>query len=144
MAAGLSLPKENMQTFSQAFDAVVRRHLTAEQLEPVVYSDGELQSSEFQLEIAELLRQCGPWGQAFPEPVFDGQFNILQQRVLKDCHLKYRLEPENSTQSLDAIVFNVDPQEWPGVGEQLHIAYSLDVNCYRDTRSVQLLIRHRL
>ena len=76
MAAGLSLAKENLQAFSAAFDGVVRSRLAPEQLEPIVYSDGELQAVEFNLEIAELLRQCGPWGQAFPEPVFDGRFEI--------------------------------------------------------------------
>ena len=144
MAAGLSLPKENLADFSQAFDKVVRSRLAPEQLEPIVYSDGELDSTEFDLEIAELLRQCGPWGQAFPEPVFDGRFEILQQRVLKNCHLKYTLALENSTLQLEAIVFNIDPQEWPGQGEQFHIVFSLDVNCFRNRRSVQLLIRQRL
>ncbi len=144
MAAGLSLAKEKFGAFSKAFDAVVRSRLTPEQLEPVVYSDGELDNAEFDLEIAELLRQCGPWGQSFPEPVFDGRFEVLQQRVLKNCHLKYLLAPENSTRQLEAIVFNIEPQEWPGQGEPLHIVYSLDVNCYRNRRSVQLLIRQRL
>jgi len=143
MAAGLSLPKENLETFSAAFDGVVRSRLAAEQLEPIIYSDGELEAAEFNLEIAELLRKCGPWGQAFPEPVFDGRFEILQQRVLKDCHLKYELALENSAQKLAAIVFNINPEEWPGPGEPLHIAFSLDVNCFRNSRSVQLLIRQR-
>jgi single-stranded-DNA-specific exonuclease len=143
MAAGLSLAKENLQAFSAAFDGVVRSRLAPEQLEPIVYSDGELQAVEFNLEIAELLRQCGPWGQAFPEPVFDGRFEILQQRVLKGCHLKYELALENSAQKLAAIVFNINPEEWPGPGERLHIAFSLDVNCFRNSRSVQLLIRQR-
>jgi len=144
MAAGLSMPKENLEAFSRAFDAVVHSQLAPEQLKPIVYSDGELDSAEFDLEIAELLRQCGPWGQAFPEPVFDGHFEILQQRVLKDCHLKYVLALENSTRQLEAIVFNINPDEWPGQGEQLHIVFSLDVNCFRNRRSVQLLIRQRL
>jgi single-stranded-DNA-specific exonuclease len=109
MAAGLSLSKSNLDAFSQAFDQVVRSRLMPEQLEPIIYSDGELQSTEFDLEFAELLRHCGPWGQAFPEPVFDGEFVILQQRILKDCHLKYTLALENSTQQLEAIVFNVKP-----------------------------------
>ncbi len=143
MAAGLSLPKENLEAFSAAFDGVVRSRLAPEQLEPIIYSDGELQAAEFNLEIAELLRQCGPWGQAFPEPVFDGHFEILQQRVLKGCHLKYELALDNSPQKLAAIVFNINPEEWPGPGEQLHIAFSLDVNCFRNSRSVQLLIRQR-
>jgi len=143
MAAGLSLPKENLEAFSAAFDGVVRSRLAAEQLEPIIYSDGELEAAEFNLEIAELLRKCGPWGQAFPEPVFDGRFEILQQRVLKDCHLKYELALENSAQKLAAIVFNINPEEWPGPGEPLHIAFSLDVNCFRNSRSVQLLIRQR-
>jgi single-stranded-DNA-specific exonuclease len=143
MAAGLSLQKRHWQAFSEAFDDAVRSQLSPEQLEPIVYSDGELRGSEFDLDIAELLRQSGPWGQGFPEPVFDGQFDIQQRRILKDCHIKYVLVPKGSTQQVEAIVFNIEPQEWPNRGDSLHIAFSLDVNCYQNRRSVQLMIREK-
>ena len=144
MAAGLSLPKANLKAFSLAFDEVVRSRLLPEQLEPIVYSDGELEGFEFNLEIAQLLRHCGPWGQTFPEPVFDGRFEVLQQRVLKQRHLKYVLGLDNSPQRLEAIAFNVEPREWPGQGEQLRIAFSLDINCYKNRQSLQLLVRQKL
>jgi len=143
MAAGLSLQKGHWQAFSEAFDDAVRSQLSPEQLEPIVYSDGELRGSEFDLDIAELLRQSGPWGQGFPEPVFDGQFDIQQRRILKDCHIKYVLVPKGSTQQVEAIVFNIEPQEWPNRGDSFHIAFSLDVNCYQNRRSVQLMIREK-
>ena len=141
MAAGLSLEKKHFDVFSEAFDQAVRSLLDIEQLSPVVHSDGELDHRELNLDVARVLNNCGPWGQAFPEPVFDGVFHILHRKVLQERHLKFTLIPEGGQRSVDAIVFNVAPDEWPGDGESFHIAYSLEVNAYQGMERAQLMIK---
>jgi len=143
MAAGLTLPRAGFDAFRDTFDAVVREMLPPEALEPVVVSDGELDAATLDLDTAIRLQNSGPWGQAFPEPVFDGRFQIEERRILKERHLKYRLLPAGGRQSVEAIAFNVEPAEWPESGE-LPIAYRLDVNHYQGTMSLQLLIVARL
>jgi single-stranded-DNA-specific exonuclease len=141
MAAGLTLPRESFEKFSAAFEEVVCQYLTEEQLRNCLLSDGELLQEELTLEVAETLREAGPWGQAFPEPLFDGTFNILEQRLVGNKHLKMVLGLEKI--NLDAIAFNVDMKLWPNYRcDRVHIAYRMDVNEYRGRRSVQLIIEH--
>jgi single-stranded-DNA-specific exonuclease len=88
MAAGLSLAEADYPAFAAAFDAEVSRHMSADDLHTCLYSDGELSDGELSLGTAQQLRDAGPWGQAFPEPLFDGRFEILGQRVVGERHLK--------------------------------------------------------
>ena len=142
MAAGLTLAAERFEEFARAFDAEVRRHLDASDLESVLESDGELEAEEFSLAQAEELREAGPWGQHFPEPVFDGEFWLRSQRLLGGKHLKLVVSPVAAPQlELDAIAFNVDAARWPDPGlARARLAYRLDVNEYRGKRNVQLLV----
>lgn len=143
MAAGLSLARDRFQEFNTAFDVAVRKMLSAEALEEVILSDGELGSSELQLDIAHQIKQAGPWGQGFPEPVFDGEFILVQQRLLKDKHLKMVVAPKDHPQlTLDAIIFNLAEDLRPlSDATRLHLVYQLDVNEFRSRESVQLLVR---
>ncbi len=141
MAAGLSLELKNYAAFSQAFDEEVRRHLKQEDLFQRIYSDGELESKDLSLELAELIREAGPWGQAFPEPIFDGVFNIMDQRLVGSKHLKLTLHKD--AKLVDAIAFNVNIKEWPNHRcKTLNIAYRLDVNEFRGARNLQLILEH--
>ncbi len=98
---------------------------------------------DFQLDLAAQLRFAGPWGQHFPEPVFDGYFNIVHQRIVGDKHLKLVLSPQGSQQLIDAIAFNVDLEIWPNESvSRVELAYRLDVNEFRGKRSVQLMVEH--
>lgn len=143
MAAGLSIPREAYAAFHEAFVAEVSLHAEEVLLQAVVDSDGELAPDEFNLELAEALRFAGPWGQHFPEPVFDGVFDIINQRLVGEKHLKLVLSHPDSAQLLDVIAFNVDPQVWPNPGlSRVHLAYRLDVNEFRGRRSVQLVAEH--
>ena len=143
MAAGLSLPAEHFDAFCQAFDREVRRQLSAEDLTGRLLCDGELAVDEFSLQLAAALRDAGPWGQHFPEPGFHGQFNLIQQRLVGERHLKMVLQPAGSTEVLDAIAFNIDPDIWPNPTiQQVRLVYSLDVNEYRGRQSLQLMVRH--
>ncbi|QDX31305.1 single-stranded-DNA-specific exonuclease RecJ [Dickeya poaceiphila] len=143
MAAGLSLAEDRFDEFRQRFADLVGEWLDASQLEGVVWSDGELAAPELSLGTAEMLREAGPWGQAFPEPVFDGRFRLLQQRLVGERHLKVMVEPLGGGPLLDGIAFNVDTLLWPDSSvREVELAYKLDVNEFRGKRSVQLLIEH--
>lgn len=142
MAAGMSLTRANFAAFSQAFDDEVRRQLTEEDLSAMVLSDGELQPQDFNLTLAQQLRESGPWGQHFPEPVFDGEFFIVQQKILAEKHLKMTLAVDAQGQQLvDAIAFNIDPKLWPNLqAKKVKVAYRLDVNEFRGNKNLQLMV----
>ena len=148
MAAGLSLPAANLEPFRAAFDAEVRRVLDETHLTGTLLSDGELAAEEFDLALAEALRYAGPWGQGFPEPVFDGVFTVVNWRVVGERHLKMVVSPEAGGGTLDAIAFGQEPPAalrgdgGAGGEARLHLAYRLDVNTFRGRRSVQLLVEH--
>lgn len=143
MAAGLTLEENKFEAFKHHFELLMGELIQPEQLAGVVWSDGELSRNEFCLETAELIRESGPWGQAFPEPIFDGDFQLLQQRLVGERHLKLMLEPVNGGPMLDAIMFNIDVRRWPDNSiKKAKIAFKLDVNEYRGQKSVQLMIEH--
>ncbi len=142
MAAGLSLSEEHYAEFSAAFDEEVRRHLAPEDLRGVVYSDGELAGRDLGLEFAETLRAAGPWGQSFPEPLFDGHFEIVQRRIVGERHMKLVVKPVDDERLVDAIAFNCEPETWSAEMQRARMAYKLDVNDYRGQRSAQLVVEH--
>jgi single-stranded-DNA-specific exonuclease len=143
LAAGLSLARENLDRFSEVFNEIVLDLLPPDVLEKTIQTDGELTPSVITIETAETLHKAGPWGQGFPEPVFDGQFRVMDYRVLKDKHIKFVLSSLNDYFLVDAIAFNVDPKQITIKHEDtLHIAYRLDVNEYRGNRNIQLLVDH--
>jgi single-stranded-DNA-specific exonuclease len=141
MAAGLSLSRDAYPQFSQAFVAELERHAEDVELQAIIDSDGELSAQEFTLDIASALRLGGPWGQHFPEPMFDGHFGIIQQRLVGEKHLKLVLAIPGTGEIIDAIAFNVDLNVWPDDKvDQVEAAYRLDVNEFRGRRSVQLIV----
>ncbi|MEN0105688.1 MAG: single-stranded-DNA-specific exonuclease RecJ [Pseudomonas sp.] len=143
MAAGLSLPQENFGAFAAAFDAEVRRQLHEDDLTGRLLSDGALAVEEFHLELARALRNAGPWGQHFPEPLFHGVFQLVQQRVVGERHLKVVLKSECGSVQLDGIAFGIDRDVWPNPTVRwVELAYKLDVNEYRGQETVQLMIAH--
>ena len=140
MAAGLTLHQANLSAFQKVFDETIDEMLTPEQLKGIIYTDGELQAGEFSLEIAELLQQSGPWGQHFPEPTFEGNFHLLQQRLLAGKHLKMMVENAYG-QLFDAIWFNVDTRFFPDFSlKQAKLVYKLDINEYKGNRNLQLRV----
>ncbi|TKI03806.1 single-stranded-DNA-specific exonuclease RecJ [Martelella alba] len=143
MAAGLSLELAQFDAFQRRFAALVDEWLDPALLDGAIWSDGELSGAELTLATAELLRDGGPWGQAFPEPQFDGRFRVLQQRLVGERHLKMMVEPLSGGPLLDGIAFNIDNRRWPDNSVRaVELAYRLDVNDYRGQRNVQLLIQH--
>jgi single-stranded-DNA-specific exonuclease len=106
----------------------------------VLESDGVLDSGEFSLELAELLRSAGPWGQGFPEPLFDGCFTVVNQRVVGEHHLKLSVRPDGGRQALDAIAFNQAAEHQLQKGQRVRLAYRLDSNEYRGLLGLQLMV----
>ncbi len=142
MAAGLSLQKQHLETFRAAFHAVVEKQLSPELLQAECLSDGPLQMHEFSRELAEAIRLAGPWGQGFPEPVFDNVFHVTQWKVLAERHIKYSLRLDESDFVISGIHFGGYQGEDPP--KRLHLAYQLELDDYRGRRDIQLLIRHSL
>lgn len=143
MAAGLSLEEAQFEHFQQRFGELVTEWLDPSLLQGEVVSDGPLSVAEMTMEVAQLLRDAGPWGQMFPEPLFDGRFRLLQQRLVGERHLKVMVEPVGGGPLLDGIAFNVDTACWPDNGvREVQLAYKLDINEFRGNRSLQLIIDH--
>ena len=139
MAAGLSIDVNDFETFQALFNQYAGQWIAEEDLQGTLLSDGELNLPELTLEFAELLRESGPWGQNFAEPIFDDEFLIIQQRIVGEKHLKVVLQKDNKV--FDGIAFNVDITQWPNQkANQVHVAYKLDVNEFRGKQSVQFLI----
>ncbi|MCV4282686.1 single-stranded-DNA-specific exonuclease RecJ [Pseudomonas capsici] len=143
MAAGLSLPEANFPMFAEAFDLEVRRLLNEDDLTGRLLSDGSLAVEEFNLDLARELRNAGPWGQHFPEPLFHGVFRLVNNYIVGKKHLKMVLETECGSTRLDAIAFGIDLDSWPVQGQcKVEVAYRLDLNEYRGNETVQLIVTH--
>ncbi|MGH8370310.1 MAG: DHHA1 domain-containing protein, partial [Gammaproteobacteria bacterium] len=142
MAAGLSLGANQFQAFADAFDTEVRRLLSPEDMTGIIHTDGELEPEFLTLECAALLRDAGPWGQGFPEPSFDGEFRLLERRLVGGAHLKLALMQPITGQRLDAIAFRQTGEHLPADCERVRIVYRPDVNEFRGERCLQLLVEH--
>ena len=142
MAAGLTLTESGLDAFRTAFDEEVRRVLGDEPPESVLHTDGSLTTQHLSLPFARRIRGAGPWGSGFPEPLFDGHFRVLEKRQLNGGHLKLKVEPLSSGPELEAIAFNVGDTEFNYAGVRL--IYRLDVNHFRGTDRLQLVVEHIL
>ncbi|MEJ2590866.1 MAG: single-stranded-DNA-specific exonuclease RecJ [Candidatus Thiodiazotropha sp.] len=140
MAAGLTLEAARYPAFKAAFEAEVAEAIEPSMLQGLLLTDGELQGEEMTLEMAQTLRDGGPWGQGFPEPLFEGEFRLLEQRVVGESHLRLRLAPARRTSAIDGIAFNQPPL--PGGTRSLRLAYRLDINEYRGQRQPQLIVEY--
>ncbi len=143
MAAGLTIKANNFDNFQKVFAEEVAKHFSDDLAQGVVYSDGQLSDSDFNLSLAQTLKFAEPWGQAFPEPSFDGVFKLVEQRIVGAKHLKMILALPQSNQMIDAIAFNIDIEQWPNHrASHIHAVYRLDVNEFRGRRNLQLIIEH--
>jgi len=141
MAAGFSLDAKNKHTFEVEIANVMSDLTRDHDWSHVLWTDGELQADEFTMELAEQLRQSTPWGQAFPEPLFDGYFDVVEARVVGDTHAKLRLKPVGGNNVVDGICFGyLDTHQALPEG-QIRAAYRLDVNEFRERLTLQLMIQ---
>lgn len=142
MAAGLTIHQTQLNTFKQVFDQTINEILEPEQLQGIIYTDGELAEEDFTIVNAEMFRCAGPWGQHFPEPSFEGEFSILQQKLLSGKHLKLILQSEKG-QLLEAIWFNIDISLFPDLSaKKAKFVYKLDINEFRDNKRLQLKVEY--
>jgi single-stranded-DNA-specific exonuclease len=139
MAAGLSLDRENLEAFQDGLSDAVQAVLGGTELTVEVLTDGELAGSELTLEMASVIENSGPWGQRFPEPLFDGTFTVLESRVVGGSHLKMLVQSTGGGEVLDAIAFNRLPENLPG-SEGVRLLYRLGINRWRGNSSCQLMV----
>lgn len=141
MAAGLSIRKEDFKKLQTATVEVVEGLTDANLFKEEILTDGALGQSDYSLDVAQELAQIIPWGQGFPAPVFDDEFQIVARRELKQAHLKLKLKPIGQQSAIDAIAFNVDMEKWPAIGSKVHLLYQLSINEYNGVRSLQLMVQ---
>jgi single-stranded-DNA-specific exonuclease len=139
MAAGLTLEADRLADFEKALVPAVDAVLNGSELTAEVLTDGELTAADIGLELATMLERLGPWGQRFPEPLFDGRFEVLDQRVVGGSHLKMIVRPLDGHDALDAIAFNRLPEDLPRSGPA-RMLYRMSINRWRGEESCQLMI----
>jgi len=144
MAAGLSIRKQDYSHFKSAVVAVADELTNDTTFKEEILSDGALERIHYNLEVARELAQTIPWGQGFPVPIFDDEFQIVERHVLKQTHLKLQLRPVGQQSALNAIAFNVDMEKWPAIGRKVHLLYQLSVNEYNGVSSLQLIVQRLL
>ena len=143
MAAGLSLKLTSFNDFAKAFDVVAKEELNEDDLESLIYSDGELNQDDLNISNAKLLKFSLPWGQGLPEPLFNNKFTITNQSIVGEKHLKLKVSfPNDNKTNYDAIAFNVNLNEWPDTeNKNVNLVYSIDINFFRGNESLQLIIK---
>jgi len=147
MAAGLTLQEGNLPDFKIAFADEIAARADRDSLTGVIYSDGALSAEELCVETAQALRGAGPWGQGFPEPVFDGQFRVVDARIVGGKHMKLRLDfASRGREPIDAIAFGYvggsSEDASLGSGSTIQLAYRLEINEFRGAERVQLNCQH--
>jgi len=143
MAAGLTLKTAHLDSFRQAFIESVEYFLEGRSLDNVIETDGELAAGDIDMPLAEQLRSLGPWGQHFPEPLFEGRFVVEDRRVVGGSHLKMQLRPAGGHSLVDAIAFGCLPEDLPQT-DTIRLVYRLDVNHFRGHKTCQLMVEHIL
>lgn len=143
MAAGLSLSLDNLKAFQQAFEQAVTDLLNGKAIEDVIETDGELAEEELSIETAVQLAQAGPFGQGFPEPAFDGEFEVLNHRIVGENHLKLTLRSPEQENAVQAIAFRIDVEDWLSQpANRIRAVYKPDINDYFNVPELQLLIQY--
>ncbi len=137
MAAGLSLAEDNFSSFATAAARQIRRLYPDADFSGAILTDGPLPAAAINLRFAKVLREAGPWGAGFAEPVFSGQFEIVEQRTVGESHLKLKVRPHDASQVYDAIAFR---QAGPAYRGHAELTYRLDVNDYRGSETPQLVV----
>ena len=137
MAAGLTIDERNFRAFRETVAAQMTRLYPAADFSGAIVTDGILPGDAISLEFARSLRDAGPWGSGFPEPLWSGDFSVVEQRVVGENHLKLRVRSSGGGDVIDAIAFNQAGPSYRGV---VQLAFRLDVNEYRGVERPQLVV----
>ncbi|MBE0405557.1 single-stranded-DNA-specific exonuclease RecJ [Psychrobacter sp. AOP22-C1-22] len=140
MAAGLTIKRRNFEGFVSAFNEVMAQ-MDDEVFAEQKFTDGALQASDFSLWFAEHLADASIWGHGFAPPIFDGVFEVLSFKILKDKHLKLSLRYPEVQYPIEAIQFNFDSNAWDYRAENVHILFELDINEWNGKQSLQLMVK---
>lgn len=140
MAAGLTLKKANFDAFKKAFEEVMSK-VDANVFTEQKLTDGQLTGADFSLQFVSELKEANIWGHGFEPPIFDGMFEVVNTRVLKDKHLKLSLKYPNVQYPIDAIWFNYNNQVWDYRASQVHVLFELDINEWNGNQNLQLMVR---
>lgn len=140
MAAGLTLKRRNFDGFVTAFNTVMAQ-ADDETFAEQKFTDGPLQAGDFSLWFAEHLANASIWGHGFAPPIFDGVFEVLSFKILKDKHLKLSLRYPDVQYPIEAIYFNFDSEVWDYRAEKVHVLFQLDINEWNGKQSLQLMVR---
>ena len=138
---GMTIAEAAFARFAALFDTVVRDHLRVDDLAPVIHSDGRIDPAELHLDTARVILDGGPWGQCFPEPLFDDRFEVVSARIVGDRHWKLVLRPPDADLVLDAIAFNA-VTALPVMPSTIRAAYRLDENEWQGRVSLQLRLEY--
>ncbi|HEX7080896.1 MAG TPA: single-stranded-DNA-specific exonuclease RecJ [Gammaproteobacteria bacterium] len=141
MAAGLTIESGAFEHFEAAIEQAGRRLLDGDCFAERILTDGELDADDLTVEVAALLRDAGPWGQGFPEPCFDGRFELLGYKVLKDAHVRMMLKPRSGRRPVEAIAFN-RAAALPPLDGELTVVYRLSVDDYFEPPKLKLIVDH--
>ena len=142
MAAGLNMHSSQLENFKQTFNEILVKKLSKDQIGNTILTDDNLDNNAFNIETAECLKFKLPWGQAFAEPIFEDTFKVIDIKILKDLHIKFKLQHDKLAFPIDAIGF-FQAQYWTGNREQstnIHCAFKLDINLWQGEKNLQLLI----
>jgi len=140
MAAGLTIKETDLVPFEKLFNQVISEFISIDELGASLLTDGELSTDELSFNLAETIINAGPWGQGFPEPKFDGEFKIINSKIVGSNHLKMELRLDGHDKSIEAIAFNTTDKEWPTSTERVQTVYKLDINEYAGRRRLQLVL----
>lgn len=140
-AAGLTIKKQHFDEFKQQFVQLIQT-MDEALFQATLWTDGVLPTEALNLDTVHLLQHLTPWGQKFPSPIFEGQFQVLDYRWLKEVHLKLRLALGNG-QVVDAIAFNAaDKFSFDPMQSSVHLVYELEQNSFNGQVSLQLRVLH--
>ncbi len=140
MAAGLTILESDLEQFKKVFDEITGMFLSGNELDGALISDGELSVNELSFDLAEKIISSGPWGQGFPEPLFDGEFEVITTRIVGERHLKLQLRHPGNNKAIDAIAFNITDEDWPESTGRVQTIYKLDINEFAGRRQLQLVV----
>jgi single-stranded-DNA-specific exonuclease len=143
MAAGLTLKAGQLNSFEEALNESIGFFLKGKTLDNEILTDGFLPADDIELSFAARLRELGPWGQHFPEPLFEGRFVVEDKKVVGGAHLKMRLKPVDGFRSIDAIAFGRLPEDLPDT-DTIGLIYKLDINHFRGNKTCQLMVEQIL
>ena len=143
MAVGLTIHEKDLAQFTRCFESIIAEQINDDILSAVIETDGEIESQFMTYDVAKKLKESGPWGEGFPEPLFDGEFTVHQQRLFAEKHLRLVLQPQRGGALIEAIAFNVEKRQWPDQSvKKVKLVYTLEVDDFRGNQGAKLLIRH--